>query len=1384
MAKKTAIYVLIWGLLCWMLGCPLSLWAQSTGDCRSAAAGNWSSTSTWQTFNGTSWVSATSLPTSTNNVLIQVHSVIIDNSSAQCKNLTFSNNLGTSNISLSISSGVLSIYGDATFRDHINSISSWTAGARLVFAGTANQLLTTGTQTRFYALEINKSSGTVTQQTGATIRIENSLSISNGGTFVLGASTNIEGVQFSDITVAKTPSISIGVNSTLTISGSSAIRSGTSGSSAISSVSVYGTLNLTSSSSTTKVNLGAVTVGNGTDVAALNISGAWSSGVFNFASITVNNNGTYSLLASSSGSCSQGSAAFNTGSTVVYGVSASSGMPFADTDYYNLTMGRTTSWTLGNNRNIGNNLVVNGGTFTISGPDVVTASLYTLNTSGTCNISNSGALIAGHIKFNLSGDMSISSGSFDGGGVASTSINNSSIHTFGANINISGGTLYGATANSNRSIFNITGSILLSSGNFYASSNSRTTFNIGGDINNTGGNLIGTTNASADPTLNIEGGLLLSGGGICKASNVASPSTTTMLNINFSNSNGNNNISNVFLSTGLTNYEGLWSFSIASGRSIQLQTDVEMGSNTPTTTYTSFDVQSGGKLSMGTYLIKSISGANDTRFNNASNSTLEMGHSGGIASAGTADGNVQTVTRSFVTTGHYTYNGTTNQNTGSGLPSNIKNLTINNSGITGNNIVTQSISSLSIGSNTCYIYTGVYETGTNTFNGSSGNLTMSGGTLRMAKLSSLTTTVFPEMDGTYSITGGTIELYGAGTQILRGGKNYYNVSFSGSNTAGVDYKYLTSAITINNNLDISSSAILNSIDVAGNSVSISGNGGLSMSGTARYRMKKLNVALPELTATNAGTSYALSGGTIELYGSGASQSQSLNGTYGSGTNITYNNIDINASALNSTLGSANVNLGSSIYLNGTLTVFSPAAFQISANYSLRGSGNVEIKSGATFQYGSADGINTGTTTGNIRLSGTRILSTSANYGFISTVSMVSGNQLPSSVRNLFIYKTGNTTCTLSQSLSITGTLSLNSGLIISSSGSILNLTSTASVSGASNSSFVSGPISKIGNTSFLYPCGKQSYYRPISISAPSISTDEFTAEYFYSDPNTSYNINLHDISINHVSRCEYWILNRTAGSSGVNVTLSWDSISCGITDPSALSISRWDGSKWKDHGNGGTTGTLDSGTVVSASPIASFSPFTLSSNASTSNPLPIELISFTGNFSNENITLNWVVSSEKNNAYFSLYRSADGIHFIDITKVKGLGDTYSPRSYSYDDPDFYSGTNYYRLTATDQDGKFTESHTIAVHVLNKTYVFSASGDFNNSQIYFHASEWNLDSPIVAEIIDLSGRSVYKSAATKENEWGKFSIHTDLLSRGFYVLKITNGNEIQYLKFFY
>jgi hypothetical protein len=313
----------------------------------------------------------------------------------------------------------------------------------------------------------------------------------------------------------------------------------------------------------------------------------------------------------------------------------------------------------------------------------------------------------------------------------------------------------------------------------------------------------------------------------------------------------------------------------------------------------------------------------------------------------------------------------------------------------------------------------------------------------------------------------------------------------------------------------------------------------------------------------------------------------------------------------------------------------------------------------------------------------------ANSGTVEFVGTNASNTISGvsaqTFHNLVINKTNNITIS-SGTQQVRNQLTLTNGIVYQNG--ILEILNGATVTGASNASHIDGDIRKVGNTAFIFPVGDNGYYRPIGMSAPAQATDHFTAQYFHSNPTVLYPNAQRDASLDHVSGAEYWTLNRTGGTSGVNVTLSWDGNSGTVNDLAALRVARWDiglGS-WKDQGNGGTTGTTSAGTVVTSGAVTSFSPFALASGNG-NNPLPVTLLSFTGKKNSENqVELRWATANELNSDYFLIERSKNGKYFESIGSVKAAGTTTQRHDYTYTDALPFAGSSYYRLRQVDFDG--------------------------------------------------------------------------------------------------
>ncbi len=99
------------------------------------------------------------------------------------------------------------------------------------------------------------------------------------------------------------------------------------------------------------------------------------------------------------------------------------------------------------------------------------------------------------------------------------------------------------------------------------------------------------------------------------------------------------------------------------------------------------------------------------------------------------------------------------------------------------------------------------------------------------------------------------------------------------------------------------------------------------------------------------------------------------------------------------------------------------------------------------------------------------------------------------------------------------------------------------------------------------------------------------------------------------------------------------------------------------------------------------------------NIVPVDLTSFTAECINKEVLLKWTTATETNNQGFEIERSKDNVSFNIIGFAPGFGTTTEPRSYSYSDQSFKSGTFYYRLKQVDYDGSYEYSDVVEVELI-------------------------------------------------------------------------------------
>jgi len=196
---------------------------------------------------------------------------------------------------------------------------------------------------------------------------------------------------------------------------------------------------------------------------------------------------------------------------------------------------------------------------------------------------------------------------------------------------------------------------------------------------------------------------------------------------------------------------------------------------------------------------------------------------------------------------------------------------------------------------------------------------------------------------------------------------------------------------------------------------------------------------------------------------------------------------------------------------------------------------------------------------------------------------------------------------------------------------------------------------------------------------------------------------------------------------------------------------------------------------VEKSGITSFSRWTISN--STSNPLPVELVSFKGKCTDGVVALEWSTASETNNNYFTLERSIDGYNYSEISKITAAGNSNQLNKYSFTDMDNIISPIYYRLKQSDFDGAsedigFTNvscisDQNLSVEIYPNPAIDAINVSFNNENV----------SAILINIFNSKGELI-KEDSFSGNQGSICKINLSEENDGIYYMQVTStGKQI-------
>jgi len=262
--------------------------------------------------------------------------------------------------------------------------------------------------------------------------------------------------------------------------------------------------------------------------------------------------------------------------------------------------------------------------------------------------------------------------------------------------------------------------------------------------------------------------------------------------------------------------------------------------------------------------------------------------------------------------------------------------------------------------------------------------------------------------------------------------------------------------------------------------------------------------------------------------------------------------------------------------------------------------------------------------------------------------------------------------------------------------------------------------------------------------------------------------------INNISQY-YWTIFTSGTISFINgyIEVPLSSL-VGVINPANLVwLKRTNsGDPWTNIG-----GTITGSNLVSTAAFSSFSEFAIGTTGS--DPLPVQLVSFTGKQTKGNVLLTWETITETQNSGFNIERkTAADKEFKKIGYIKGSGNSGAPKQYSFADNSSEGGKVTYRLGQVNLNGLVTYSNEIEINIIPSEYILYQNypNPFNPSTIIkYQLPKAGL---VTIVIYDVLGKKV--ATLVNENKDAGFYYNVfdaSKLASGIYIYQIKSNEYI-------
>lgn len=243
-------------------------------------------------------------------------------------------------------------------------------------------------------------------------------------------------------------------------------------------------------------------------------------------------------------------------------------------------------------------------------------------------------------------------------------------------------------------------------------------------------------------------------------------------------------------------------------------------------------------------------------------------------------------------------------------------------------------------------------------------------------------------------------------------------------------------------------------------------------------------------------------------------------------------------------------------------------------------------------------------------------------------------------------------------------------------------------------------------------------------------------------------------------------LNSFATANGVDPSDLYVLVDSDGDFTNATCFNSTDGIDFSVSGNTLTVAGLDTSII----PNNSTNFFTVGSGSGNT-PLPVSFKDFYLNENQEsNIEISWETYTEKNNDYFTVYHSTDGVNWKTVQKIKSKGYSENLTFYSILDKTPEEGINFYKLEQTDLNGENTELAIDEIEVTNEINGLMAYPTPTIDKLHIKG-EITISEKSV--LINAGGIILPLPEITKVKD-GHYILDLSHLSKGVYLLQTEKG----------